>query len=301
MSSRNKFFIFSALVGLVVLVSLSAGGYFKSERKLRQRKAAWLSLEEKVDREVKNFSQETGVIIKDLSFGWEIKINENKLFPSASMVKVPIMASFILAASRGKVDLSHRLMLKNRNKALGSGILKDYAAGREFSIADLIEIMVTHSDNTAANLLIDYLGVGALNTYFKELGLSNTNIARRMMDFKSRKRGIENFTTARDLAFLLEAIYYNRLVNRRFSAKCLAILKEQKIRDRIPARLPADTAVAHKTGLERGICHDAGIIFTPGGDFIICVLTHHDYKFSRPAKKFISRIGLDVYNYATGR
>ncbi len=304
MTTRNKFFILLSLLLLVILsifISLGALHYYELRKQLLERKKAWIALEEKVRSEVRNFNQETGLIIKDLSTGWEIKINENKLFPSASMVKVPIMASYALASSRGEVDLSRRLVLKNRNKALGSGILKDYVPGTEFNIDDLIEVMVTQSDNTAANMLIEYLGFDPLNNYFKQLGLNNTNLARKMMDFRSRKAGIENFTSARDLAYLLEEIYNNRLVNRDFSQKCLEILKRQKIRDRIPAKLPFNTLVAHKTGLERGVCHDAGIVFTPGGDFIVCVLTKHDYKVAKPAKKFISNIALDVYNYCCSR
>jgi beta-lactamase class A len=300
MSIRKKIFILLSvilLIALAVFISLAAGHYFTSRKQLLERKNAWVRLEEKVRNETGAFNRQTGVIVKDLSTGWQIKINEDKLFPSASMVKVPIMASYILASSRGEVNLNLRLALKNRDKALGSGILKDYAAGTEFSIADLIEIMVTHSDNTAANILIDYFGLARLNSYFKQLGLNNTNISRKMMDFRKRRAGVENFTSAGDLAYLLEEIYYNRLVNREFSQMCLGILKRQKIRDRIPAKLPLNTPIAHKTGLERGVCHDAGIVFTPGGDFIVCVLTKHDYKISRPAKKFISNIARDVYNY----
>ncbi len=300
MTARNKLFILLSLLLLVILsifISLGALRGYELRKQLLERKKAWLALEQKVRSEVRSFNQETGLIIKDLYTGWEIKINENKLFPSASMVKVPIMASYALASSRGKVDLSRSITLKNRNKALGSGILKDYAPGTQFNIDDLIEIMVTQSDNTAANMLIEYLGFDSLNNYFKQLGLNNTNLSRKMMDFRKRRAGIENFTSARDLAYLLEEIYNNKLVNRDFSQKCLTILKRQKIRDRIPAKLPLNTLVAHKTGLERGICHDAGIVFTPGGDFIVCVLTKHDYKFARPAKKFISNIARDVYNY----
>lgn len=69
------------------------------------------------------------------------------------------------------------------------------------------------------------------------------------------------------------------------------------MRDRIPKRLPADTVVAHKTGLENGVCHDVGIVFTSGGDFLICVLTKHNEKTSLLAKKLIIDIAKSVYDY----
>jgi beta-lactamase class A len=120
-----------------------------------------------------------------------------------------------------------------------------------------------------------------------------------MMDFSDRKNGIENYTTARDISYILEKIYRGELINQKISKQCLELLQRQKMRDRIPARLPANTIVAHKTGLERGICHDAGIVFTPNGDFLICVLVKHKNKTARPAKKFIAQLAFLAYNYYT--
>lgn len=294
------------LISLVTVFVFGVAGFFsfnvlwrnyKEKKQLQQRRAAWSVLEEKIRLDNRNFGQETGIIIKDLSTGWKITINEDKLFPSASVVKVPIMASLFSISAEGRLDLKQNLALKNSCKVLGSGRLKEYSAGSEFTIEDLIEFMVEDSDNTAANMLIDYFGFDLFNSYFKKMGLHNTNIARKMMDFKKRKEGLENFTSAGDLAYLLEEIYYNRLINRTFAQRCLDILKKQKINDRIPARLPVNTVIAHKTGLERGVCHDAGIVFTPKGNFVVCVLTKHNYKFAKPAKKFISQVASDVYNY----
>lgn len=273
---------------------------FKAVQKLKEeshRKIAWNVLGERIKKEAAEFGADTGIVVEDLASGWKISLNQDKLFPSASLVKVPIMASYILASAKGEVNLNNRIALKNSCRVLGSGTLKSYAPGTEFYINDLIRVMVTESDNTAANMLIDYFGFNRLNSYFKKLGLNNTNLTRQMMDFRKRKQGVENFTSAQDLAALFKEIYNNNLVNKSFSGKCLEILKQQKIKDRIPKRLPAGTVVANKTGLERGVCHDAGIVFTPQGDYLIVVLTRHKNKVARPAKRFIAQLALDVYNY----
>lgn len=304
MMSKKNIFLFCTFVAVCVIGYVSFSKLYayneqkkQLEKQLEVKKANWAVLENKIKEETDKFGQETGLIIKDLSTGWTIAVNKDKLFPSASMVKIPIMATiFSLCAEKG-LDLEQRLVLANKCKVLGSGIIKDYAAGTEFNIDYLIEVMITESDNTAANMLIDHFGLEPLNNYFKKLGLSNTNIVRKMMDFKSRKEGIENFTSVSDVAYLLEEIYNNKLINKDFSQKCLEILKKQKAKDRIPAKLPSSTVVAHKTGLERGVCHDAGIVFTSNGDFLICVLTRHNYKFAAPAKKFISQVAVDTYNY----
>jgi beta-lactamase class A len=270
----------------------------QNRRILEARRNAWKSLEERLRTDAfRSAGVVPGIVVEDLSTGWRIEINPDKLFPSASLAKVPIMASCFLSAAGNKLDLESKVRLLRRDKVAGSGVIKNLPDGSVFSVNELMTIMITKSDNTASNLLIDLLGRDYLNESFHKLGLRNTNLARKMMDFFSRKQGRENYTTARDMAFLLEEIYYGRLINREYSRRCLEMLMAQRIRDRIPARLPPGTPVAHKTGLEYGVCHDAGIVFVPEGNFIICVLTRHNYKNSYPAKRFIARIAGKVYDF----
>jgi transcriptional antiterminator NusG len=112
-----------------------------------------------------------------------------------------------------------------------------------------------------------------------------------------RREGEENYTTARDMAYLLEELYYKKFLNKDVSEKSLELLGQQKINDRIPRKLPRGTFVVHKTGLEKYVCHDAGIVYTNKGNFLICVLTKHNGALSKPTKKFISDVTLLTYNY----
>ena len=162
------------------------------------------------------------------------------------------------------------------------------------SIEKLIEVMITKSDNTAANMLIERLGFDYLNDYFRKSGLRYTNISRKMMDFQDRKRGVENYTSASDITYLLEKFYHRQFLSRTVSEKCLSMLLRQKVNDRIPKKLPDDWPVAHKTGLERNVCHDAGIVFTQQGDFLVCVLTK-SRAGTRQVKEFISNLSLVIF------
>ncbi|MFH0827214.1 MAG: serine hydrolase, partial [Candidatus Omnitrophota bacterium] len=123
------------------------------------------------------------------------------------------------------------------------------------------------------------------------------NLSRRIADYSLRGRGVENYTTAEDMAWILEKIYRKTLINKDVSERCLKLLKLQRHNDRIPKYLPVELTIAHKTGLERGVCHDAGIVYTPKGDFLICVLTKHENLNSVPSKEFIAKISLYVYRY----
>jgi len=247
------------------------------------------ALEEAVGKRVKTFRGEIGLVIRDLDTGWTFHVNPDKIFPAASMVKVPIMAACLKAAEEGQLSLGDNMKLKRSDKAAGSGVLRTRATGSAYTIEQLVELMITYSDNTAANMLIDLLGFDYLNRTFMEMGLQQTNLSRKMMDFRSRDKGIENYTSAREMADFLEKIYRKGCVCSSVSEKSLEFLKSQKVNDRIPKLLPKDTVVAHKTGLERMVCHDAGIVFTDNGDFLISVFTKTT-SGPRTAKRFISSV-----------
>ncbi|MGA2775783.1 MAG: serine hydrolase [Candidatus Omnitrophota bacterium] len=265
---------------------------------LENKRQAWLKLRDTLENKIRHFKGTVSLVITDLDNNWEIAFNKDTLIPSASLVKIPIMLSYFYATQEGKVSLRDTIKLKTCEKVAGSRVLGKEPSGSLFTIEELFEPMITQSDNAAANILIDFLGFDTLNIYFKKMGLKNTNIARKMMDFKERREGDENYTTAQDMAYLLEELYHKNFLNKDISEKCLELLGQQKINDRIPKKLPKNgTFIAHKTGLERHICHDVGIVFTNKGNFLICVLVKHDNKLAKPAKKLISDIALLVYNY----
>ncbi len=267
---------------------------------LEQRRAAWQVLRQELTNEIKRFKGEAGIVIKDLRFNWEISHNKDRLFPSASLVKLPIMSACFIAAEEGRIKLDRQVALRSSDKISGSGILKNIRPGVVFTIEELIGLMVYDSDNTATNMLTNMVGIDYLNSVFNSLGLKNTNLSRRVADFSLRDRGIENYTTAQDIALLLEQIYRRGLINKDLSEKCLRVLKLQRVNDRIPKYLPVDVSVAHKTGLERSVCHDAGIVFSSKGDFLICILTKHANLNAAASKNFIARVALDTYVYSEG-
>jgi beta-lactamase class A len=98
---------------------------------------------------------------------------------------------------------------------------------------------------------------------------------------------------------LLEKIYRRELVSPEASDEMLLILKHQKLRDRLPRYLPTGWLIAHKTGLLRKACHDVGIVFSPKGNYMICVMTGQDTNY-RAAKQFIASVGRITFDYYQG-
>jgi beta-lactamase class A len=211
------------------------------------------------------------------------------------------MSACFLAADEGNIELGQMVALKNRDKLTGSGTLKMARAGSVFSVEELINRMIRDSDNTATNMLTNVIGVDYLRNVFSSFGFKNTNLSRRVADYKSRIKGIENYTTAGDMAMILERMYRRNLVNKKVSEKCLNTMSLKHVNDRISKYLPADVVVAHKTGLERSVCHDVGIVSSDKGDFLICVLTAKNKKSnSARSKRFIARVALHTYEYLYG-
>jgi len=298
-----------ALLFITLILFLGIGGHFgqqyyakfqkaKQERiSYETRKAAWQELQQRLKVEISQFKGEAGIVIKDLKTGWEFSYEKTKLFPSASLAKIPLMAACFLAADQGRIKLDRNIALKSSDKLTGSGVLKDMPAGTTFSVERIIGLMIYDSDNTATNIVTNLVGIDYLNSAFKSFGLKNTDLSRRIADYQSRDRGIENYTTAEDMALLLDKIYRRSLGNKSVSDQCISMLKLTRLNDRIPKYLPVDITIAHKTGLEKGVCHDAGIVFTRKDDFIIVVLTKHANLNSAPSKEFIARVSLHAYKY----
>jgi beta-lactamase class A len=257
----------------------------------------WQRLVKKVEGRAKNFKGRACIVIKDYNRNFFFSQNADMKVPSASVVKMPLAAAVFTADTEGIISVKDTLKLKKKDITGGSGSLKNQRPNKEFSIEELVNLTITISDNTAANMLINLLGFDYINNWFMLNGMPGTNLSRHMMDMASRSKGIENYTTANDISAMLDSAYRNKLVNQYVSSECISLLKKQKTRNRIPAKLPKDTVVAHKTGLERGVCHDAGIVYTKNGNFLISVLTKHNNPSSQKSRELISDIALYVYRY----
>lgn len=272
--------VFSARVGSVILY----------------KKDIFRGIEIKVKEAGNEFPGDFACIVKDCVFPYlEFSIAETEQFPAASVIKVPLLAVALQAVYEGKHSLGEEIIFERKDITGGSGTIKNMKLPVKLTFEEVLRLMITTSDNTAANKIIDILGYNYINANFKNFGLEKTVLERKMMDFSLRKKGVENYTTIYDLAVIFEKCYKKELINSEYSQLVLSFLKDQKVNDRIPRDLPKDVEIAHKTGLERGVVHDIGIVFTTQGDYIIGVLTKgvKDYQV---AKKFIAKLSRETYN-----
>lgn len=254
----------------------------------------WNSFINNISEHVYEYPYSAGLIIRDLTNNFSYYYQGNKKFISASLIKVPIMSVVFQKIHEGKLSLDDTIVLKRSHKVQGSGIIRRKNPGTVYTVEDLINIMIAESDNTAAKMLTEYIGLDEMNTTFKEIGLEDTNISIKSFNMTRRRVKNESFTTPYDMAYLLEKVYYGKFINKEISKKIIDILKLPNDNTRLSRYLPDNFELAHKTGLLRGACHDAGIVFTPRGAYLICIMTDQNRGY-KTAKRFIANVGKLAY------
>ncbi|MBV1821139.1 serine hydrolase [Clostridium cochlearium] len=254
-----------------------------------------MELKELVQEIIDNSHSDVAVVVKSFKDNSTFMINEYMVFPSASTIKLLIMARIMKEVKEKKRNLEDKIILKDVYKCGGDGILKELNDGHIFTLKEVITLMIIVSDNTATNILIDMIGMDNINCMGKELGLTNTELRRKMMDSEAVKMGRENVTTAKDLSCILEMIYNRQLVDCEYSDIMLDILKKQQVTGRLDLYLPEDILIAHKTGDLDNLEHDVGIVYHPRGNYLICVLTKN-VSTNKYGREIIGEISQKVYN-----
>ena len=247
-----------------------------------------------------------GVAFRDLTRGDTLFLNADERFHAASTMKVPVMIELFRRLDRGQLSFGQRVKLKNEfasivdsspyslNAADDSDSLVYRWVGTPVSVHDLLEHMITRSSNLATNTLIELVGAAA-----HALGARDMLVLRGVEDDKAYSAGLNNMTTARDLAALMGAIEGGTAASRASTDSMRAVLLRQEFNEEIPAKLPAGTRVAHKTGQITGHLHDAAIVYPrQRGPYVLVVLTRgiDDEKVARSLIADVSRL---VYDHAT--
>lgn len=197
---------------------------------------------------------------EDLTSGEVHAYNAEQPLIAASVIKLFIMAEAFAQFESGSLRRDEEFAVEPAAKMPSCGALTYLHDGIRVTALDLVTLMIILSDNTATNLLIDRLGIDAINRRIKQIGAEGCRLNRKLFDAEASSRGIENYITASGVAKLLRMIWKEELVSPSASREMLAILKNQRLNGKIPFFL--DCPIAHKTGEDSGITHDAAIVLS---------------------------------------
>jgi beta-lactamase class A len=212
-----------------------------------------------------------GVMVEDLTTGLSTSINAAGSMPAASTIKIPVMVEVFRQLSLGTFDLNRNVTLQASDRDWGWGDLSDARVGSRYSVGRLLNLMITNSDNTAANMLIRLVGRQAINREMQALGLRQTWLANDIRSEGPIRTDLRS--SARDMVQLLEDMAHNRLVDDWSSHEMLDILAGQRHNGLLPATLPSGTTIAHKTGSLHDTLDDVGIVFLANAPYAIAVMT----------------------------
>ena len=249
------------------------------------------------------------VAFKPLDGKAGLMINEKAMFHAASTMKTPVMIEVFRQAGEGRFSLDDSLDVRNEFKSIVDGSLFKLDLGDDSddsmykriggkaSIRELIHQMITVSSNLATNILMQLVGAGNVTAAMRTLGARDIEVLRGVEDGKAFEKGLNNRTNAIDLALIFEAIADGRVVSRSAPAEMIDVLLAQKFRDIIPALLPPEVKVAHKTGSITGVEHDSGIVFLPDGRRYVLVLLSKDLKDALTGKQALAGVSKRIYDY----
>ena len=226
------------------------------------------------------------VYAKNLQTGDTVAIDQGKPVATASVIKLPLMLEAFEQVKAGKIKLSDPVELTKENQVPGSGVLGMLDPGLKLTVKDVITLMITLSDNTATNMLIDVVGLKPTNDMLAGMGLKNTYFYKKVYKKAEgpqppdQKQFGLGKTTAEEMAKVMESIYRCDLGDRELCKTMITIMRNQQYRNMVPRYIESEdtsedlSAIADKIGALDEVRNDVALIYTKKGPIVISIFTY---------------------------
>lgn len=270
------------------------------------------SLRQQIKKELAAVKGTFAVAFQDLQTGERILINAKQNFHAASTMKTPVMIEVYKQAAAGRFSLSDSIKVHQNFKSIAddSEYVLDQTSdsdqelyremGRKVDIYNLLYRMIIQSSNLATNLIIELVGAEKVNQTMRSIGAKDIRVLRGVEDLKAYEKGLNNTTTAYDQLLIYTRLAQGKIADEAATKAMTAILLDQKFNEIIPAKLPMDVKVAHKTGSISGVQHDAGIVYLPDGRKYVLVLLSKGLEDEKAGIAALARVSETFYNAVSG-
>lgn len=265
--------------------------------------------EETLRRLCEQVDGECSLFFSNPQTGQVVAINAEKQFVSASTIKVPLLALLLKDGQEGRLDLNTPIPVPEENRVGGSGVLGSLGEYVQLSLFDYAVLMMIVSDNVATNQVIDAVGMERANAFFAANGWTATRLNRKMQHV-----GEQNYTSAADLADMMERIRTGTMINKEISDQMLQIMachQKGRFKLKLPAAKRLDprkpvgeirnstVVVASKGGTLPGIVHEAAILLLPEEkNAVLVMLTTGSIGVNEPV---MAEVAKTVYQALTGK
>ena len=222
-----------------------------------------------IQKAVAGYEGRYSVVVRNLEDGRTASLDGSRVYTAASLYKVALLLEAYRQRDAGEIDFAELLTLTEEYVAYDFGTLGPLGLeqGDSLTVADALKAMIIVSDTPTAVMIQDVVNPARVDATLRSLGLVDMSVTVYELP-----------TTARDMVLLMEAVASGAGVTEESRREMLALLLQESVRDRIPAGVPPETAVAHKTGNLNEVTHDVALVWGPGGPYIIAVLTDRFYE-----------------------
>jgi beta-lactamase class A len=249
------------------------------------------------------------IAYKNVQSGETILWNENVIFHAASTMKTPVMVEVYKQIADGSINLSDSILVKNEFKSIVDGSLYQLnpvddsqqelyqQVGKKIPIATLVYEMIINSSNLATNMVIEMVDAKNVTATMRQLGANDMQVLRGVEDSKAYALGLNNATTAFDLMVLFDKMSNGKIISQKACDEMIRVLLDQQHNTLIPAKLPKEVKVAHKTGTITGVHHDSGIVFLPDGRKYVLVMLSKNLENVDKSTEAMAEVSALIYQY----
>jgi beta-lactamase class A len=229
---------------------------------------------------------QVSLALYDLASDTQLMVQPDVPFHPASTFKLGVMMEVFHQEAQGLLSLDDRILVKNSFSSIADQSEFSLSSeddsdkelyqqiGKRLPLRELNRRMIVYSSNLATNLLIEKVEADKVTHFMQELGAKDLVIRRGPEDNKAYALGLNNSATARSLMQVLVRLAKRSVVSPEASDEMIAILRQQYYNEGIPANLPESVSVAHKTGWNDKLYHDAAIVYPPGRKpYVLVVMT----------------------------
>jgi len=261
------------------------------------------SLDARVRAEITPFQGKVYLYAKNLETGETYSINGDERVRTASTIKVAVMIEAWARVNEGKAKWTDELVLTKAARFSGSGILPELSDGLRLTLQDCVRLMMLLSDNTATNMVLDFLGTDSVNERMNSLGFKSTRLMRRVGSGGDTKEGKLpeskpyglGATTPHEMVDILAKLDKGEIVNPTASKEMLDLMKREQARFAIGRAIP-ETTVATKYGALDKLRSCVGIVYSKQGKIALAItvddMPNVIWSVDNPAYLLMSKLSL---------
>lgn len=215
----------------------------------------------------------TGFYYLNLVTREEFNVRADELFGAASVIKLPLFLHVLKESAAGRMSMDEKLTVVAEDKVPICGALTLFTEDVTVDIRTLCRLMISISDNTATNKLIDRCTISGVQAGFHAMGLHKTQLTRKLFDRSGSARGLRNVICPREIGQLLAMLYRNEFISEAVCKEAIDTLLLQQVDHKLNGRICGEVPIAHKTGEDDRLSNDVGIVYAPQ-PFVVCFAGH---------------------------